>query len=114
MPFRIRYQSALTSARPRTEIIPSPLDDFGEELRNEILVIRLDVLDADGLVALAVEVVWVERAHRLKRAHVVRVCQVGIRALAMPRVEGVVADHVQSFGGKRALLLENVVEVLRG
>ena len=64
----------------------SPFDDVGEELRDEALVVRLDLLDVDGLVALAVEVVRVESSHSRQRLLVLGVGQVLVSVLAVPAV----------------------------
>ena len=42
---------------------PSPVKDGGEELGDETLIIWAEGLNIDWLVALAVKVVWIERAH---------------------------------------------------
>ena len=91
----------------------SPFYDLGEVLSDEALVVWLDLIDVDGLIALAVEVVRVERADSLERTRIVRIGQVRVCALAVPWVERVVADHVECINGERALFLENVVEVLK-
>lgn len=89
-----------------------PLDHVGEVLRDEALVVGLDLLNVHRLVALAVEVVGVERANGLESALVLGIREVRVRALAVPGVEAVVADHIERVDRQRALLLEDVVHVL--
>ena len=62
----------------------SPLDDLGEELGDQVLIVRLDLLNIDRLVTLAVEVVRIECPHCLQRTLVVGVGQMLISILTMP------------------------------
>ena len=64
--------------------MPSPLDDFGEVLRDKTLVVRLELDWVNGIIALAAEVVRVERLHSSQRALVRGVSQVRVRALSVP------------------------------
>ena len=107
--------------------MPSPLDDFREVLRDEAIVVRLELDWVDGIVALAVEIVRVECLHCRQRALVRGVSQVRVRALSVPtapgasemclpcvardyvRVEAVVADHVEGILRQAALLFKHVV-----
>lgn len=62
----------------------SPLDGLREELRNQPLVVRLELLWVYRFVALAVKIVRVERANSSQRSLVFGVCQVLVSVLAMP------------------------------
>jgi hypothetical protein len=61
-----------------------PIKHRGEELGNETLVIWTEGLDFNGFVALAVQVVWVERAHCGKSTLVLFVREVRVRVLSVP------------------------------
>ena len=90
-----------------------PLDDLREVFGNQALVVGLDLLDVNRLIALAVEVIRVEGTYGLEGTGVVGVREMSVCAFAVPRVEGVVADHVQRIHREGALLLEDMVEVLQ-
>ena len=92
----------------------SPFDDVGEELRDEALIVRFDLLNVDGLVALAVEVVRVECTNCGERLRIALVREVSVRALTVPGVERMVADHGETLFRKRRLVLEDMVQVLQG
>lgn len=61
-----------------------PLDDLGEELLNEALVIRLELRRVHRIIALAIQVVRVERLHGGKCLLVLGVAEVLVSALAVP------------------------------
>jgi len=63
---------------------PSPVKDWGKELGYETLIIWAECLKIDGLVALAVKVVWVECAHCGQRALVLFVREVCICTFTVP------------------------------
>ena len=88
----------------------SPRERLGEELGDQVLVVRLELLDVGRLVPLGVEVVRVELPDPLHQVAVAVVHQVGVLALAVRRVEGVIADHRQALVGE--VVLDDVVEIL--
>ena len=61
-----------------------PIEGRREVLGDEALVVRAEAVDVHGLVALAVEVVRVERAHRRERALVLFVREMRVCALSVP------------------------------
>lgn len=106
-----------------------PLDDFGEELGNQALVVWLELLWLGGIIALAIEIVGVECPDCLKSTLVVGIGKVLVSVLTMPsaaavsfdnsrsinenvRVEAMIANHMKSIFRQAALVLENVVQVL--
>ena len=76
--------------------MPSPLDDFREVLRDEAIVVRLELDWVDGIVALAVQIVRVERLHCRQRALVRGVSQVCVRALSVPTAPEVSGDVLRA------------------
>lgn len=89
-----------------------PVNFGGEVFSDERLVVRAELLDIARLVVLTVQVIRIKRPHGLKRLRVLLVREVCVRALAMPGVEAVVADHREALLGQRALVLQDGVEVL--
>jgi hypothetical protein len=89
-----------------------PIELGGEEFFNKTLIVRSEFLYIDGLVALAVEVVWVESLDCGEDLLILLVGKMAVGTFTMPWVEAVIADHCQGFVGKIALVFENVVEVL--
>ena len=73
---------------------------------------HLQLRHTGNIITLAVQVVRVERLDSLEHLLVVVVHQLVVRAAAVPRVEGVVADHGEGLGGQGGLALDDVVEVL--
>lgn len=90
----------------------SPVDFGGEVLGDERLVVWAELLDVARLVVLTVKIIRIERANSLERLRVLLVREVCVRALAVPGVEAVVADHREALLGQRALVLQDGVEVL--
>lgn len=71
----------------------------------------LEFLGAGNIVALAVQIVWVERLDSLEHLLVVVVHQLVVRTGVVPGVERVVADHGEGLVRKGGLVLDDVVEV---
>ena len=90
-----------------------PVKEWGEIFCDQILVIGTERFNVAGLVAFAVEVVRVEGQDSGQRSFVVLVHEVRIGPLSVPRVKAVVTDHCKGFGGKGALILENVIKILQ-
>jgi hypothetical protein len=90
----------------------SPVENWGEEFRDQILIVGLELLSVDGFGGFAVEIVRVESFDSLENLHVLFIGQVGVSTFPVPRVEAVVADHREGLGGQSTLILENVVEIL--
>lgn len=61
-----------------------PLDNCREELLNEALIVRLELLRVHRVVALAVQIVRVERLYGRKRLLVLGIAEVLVSALAVP------------------------------
>lgn len=89
-----------------------PVDHRREELGDEALVVWAKLLDVAFVVALAVEIVWVEGAHGFERLVILFDHEVLVRVLAVPGVEAVVPDHRQTLLGERRLILQDVEEIL--
>jgi hypothetical protein len=94
-------------------ISQSPFNDLREKFLNEALIVGLELLRVDRVIAFGIEIVWVEYAHGGKSFLILCASKVAIGALTVPRVEAVVADHPECFLRQARLFLENVVEVLR-
>ena len=91
----------------------SPVKHWREEFCNQTLVVRGQLFDVDALVTFAIEVVRVEGLHSGKNFFVLLVGKVAVCALAVPRVEAVIPNHGESFGREGALILHDIVEVLK-
>jgi hypothetical protein len=61
-----------------------PVEDGGEELRDQPLVIRLELLGIDGFVGFGVQVVRVEGPDGNQRLLICLVAQMAVRALSVP------------------------------
>src|ERR1700677_1169006 len=90
-----------------------PIKNRREELGNQAFIVRPEGLGVNRVIALAVQVVGVERANRSKGELVLFVCEVRVRALSVPslrreggsvttnapekrghlRVKAMIADH---------------------
>lgn len=64
-----------------------PVEDGGEELPDQPLVIWLELLGIDGLVGFGVQVVRVEGPDGNQRLLICLVAQMAVRALSMPPME---------------------------
>jgi len=64
-----------------------PVEDGGEELPDQPLVIWLELLGIDGLVGFGVQVVRVEGPDGDQRLLICLVAQMAVRALSMPPIE---------------------------
>lgn len=83
-----------------------------EKLINKLHVIGLQLLDAGDVIALAVQVVGIKRVDGLEHVPVLVAHELAVGALAVPGVEGVVADHGEGLLGQGGLVADDVVEVL--
>lgn len=72
----------------------------------------LKLLHAGDTIALGVQVIRVESLDGLQHLMVLLAHELAVRALLVPGVEAVVADHGERLVGEGALVLDDVVEVL--
>ncbi|PNY27089.1 hypothetical protein TCAP_02983 [Tolypocladium capitatum] len=100
-------------ARYSSSPVRLPLENpLREELVNELHVVRLELLHGGHVVALAVQVVRVERPNGLEHVVVLLTHELAVGALAVPRVEGVVTNHGERLVRQDGLVAHDVVEVL--
>ena len=78
------FSQAARAAPVRLQGRRLPLNDLREELLNEALVVRLELLRVHRVVALAVQVIRVERLYGRERLLVLGVAEVLVSALAVP------------------------------
>mmetsp|Transcript_7920 Transcript_7920/g.22653 ORF Transcript_7920/g.22653 Transcript_7920/m.22653 type:complete len:248 (-) Transcript_7920:81-824(-) len=82
-------------------------------LLQQRLVVRLQGGDVRHRVALRVQIELVKLLHPPLHLRILGSLELRVRALVMPRVEGVEADHVQALLGDSApVLLEDTIHVL--
>lgn len=106
----MRSEIAIFDGIPRC--MTSPLEGGREKFRDEPLVVRPKFFRVNTFVTLAVEVVGVERLYGRQEFFVVFVAKVLVCTFTVPGVEAMIPDHSKTLRRKRALILENVVEVL--
>src|SRR5205814_10296803 len=82
----------------------------GEILADQILIIRPQSLGVRALAALGIEVVLAEFPHPGKHLPIVIVHKICVFALAVRRIERVIAEHVVGFLGQ--VVFRDVVDVL--
>lgn len=114
-PIRQRRESEISgpTAQEKKQLGFLPLDDLlGEELVNELQVVRLELLDVWPLITLAVKVVWIELLHSLEHLVVLFVHELPVSTLLMPWVKAVVPNHSKSLIGEGGLIFDDVVQVL--
>lgn len=80
-------------------MIVLPLDDPRDILVDQAHVVGLELGDRRRVVRFRVEVVRVESLNRSELVFVPFTHEVAVSALSVPRVEGVVSDHRESFLG---------------
>jgi hypothetical protein len=92
---------------------PLPLDDrVGEVLGNKIHVVRLELFSIRDAVTLGVQIIGVEGVDSLEHLPVLITHEVLVRALPVPGVERVVANHGKGLIGEGGLVLDDVVKIL--
>src|SRR5437868_6155778 len=74
-----------------------PAEFSREVLGDQLLVIGLELFDIWSLGALRVQIVRIELVHPAHHLLIPLVHQIAVRALAMPWIERVIADHVLRF-----------------
>ena len=89
-----------------------PINHLWEKLFNQVLVIRSQFGDVWHAAGFGVEIIRVELLSGGEPFVVLFAHEVTVGALAVPRIEGVVTDHGETFFGEVALIFENLVEVL--
>ena len=73
-------------SRPKSSVGSLPLDDVVKVLVDQALIILFDILHANRLIRLGVQIVWVEVAHGSQQLVVFRLRQVRIPAFTMPPI----------------------------
>src|SRR5581483_1150603 len=74
-----------------------PRQFFWQELRKQLVVVRLQLFQIGLGVPFGIKIVRIEFLHPWQHCAVFLVLQMLVGAMAMPRIEGVEAQHVESF-----------------
>lgn len=92
--------------------LSSPLEDSRTVLLDERLVVRLQLLHIRQVSGFCVKIIFVEFVHPGQHFEVFVVAQLHVVSMRVPGVEGMEADHVQSFLWDGAVVeLQNSVQI---
>jgi len=107
MRYKMRFEShdSINEARKGN----LPIQHRREELLDQPLVVRTEFGWVDRIIALAVQVIWIELANSSENLLILLVRQVRVRTLPMPGIEAVISYHGQRCFRQRALVFEDVV-----
>jgi len=107
---RYTHRSATTHHLPPDDLLGLAFS-WWEVGVDELYVVRLQVFDFRDVIALAVQVIWVERPDRRQHLLILRIHHPLVPASTVPRVERVVSDHCEGLIRESALLLADMVEI---
>ena len=88
---------------------PSPVERPGEVFGNQVFVKRAKLRDVRLLVALGVEIIRIELAHRIEQSLILLIHQILVIAFAVRGVERVIAQHIERF--VRQMILRDVIDI---